>query len=146
MQQKASRSGIVNKILIVFVALNIVGDVGNILLWWSSNSSQKSLWDGYLSQNVIGASNAFTVGAVVLAVVSIIYVASLVGLLKKMKWAPLLVIVISVVNRALGAVLYPINSSMVLWAVWTVILVTVAAIDWRKMNTKPVPQAASPNA
>lgn len=143
MEPKAKGLGLVHKILILLVALNVIGDIGNILLWWSSNPAQKSLWNGYLALNIVGVANAFLAGAIILAAVSVIYIVALVGLIKKMKWSPLLVIAISVVNRALGAVIYPLNSSMVLWVVWTVILVAVAFLDFRKMNTKPALQAAS---
>ena len=52
-----------------------------------------------------------------------------------MKWAPQLIIAISVVNRALALVLYLISPAFAFWAVWTIILIAISYFDWRKMNT-----------
>lgn len=62
------------------------------------------------------------------------YIAALFGLLKRMKWAPELIIAISVANRALALVLYFISPAFAFWAVWSIILIVLSYFDWRKMN------------
>jgi hypothetical protein len=54
-----------------------------------------------------------------------------------------LVIAISVANRALAVPLYLINIAFIFWLVWTVILVVVAYLDWRKMKAVPKAPAAA---
>jgi uncharacterized membrane protein len=137
MKAKAAGLGIIHKILIVFIILNIIGDIANIAFWYAIPSSRGSLLDGYIGNaaGAAGANTALAAGSIVLAVVSIVYIAAVFGLFKKMKWVPLLVIAISVANRALALVLYPISFALVFWAIWTIILVVLAYLDYRKMKT-----------
>lgn len=55
--------------------------------------------------------------------------------MKQMKWAPELIIVITVVNRALALILYFISPAFMFWAVWSITLIALAYFDWSKMNT-----------
>jgi hypothetical protein len=123
----------VNILLILLVVINIIGDIGNIALWNAEPSSQESLMGGYIA-SLAGAENALTAGTIILAVVSIIYIASLLGLLKKQKWGPLLVIAISIANRAIAVFLYSFNEFFFLWFAWTIILLIVAFLDFRKLS------------
>ena len=127
----------IHQILMLFIAINIIGDVGNVAFWWANPSSRAaSLNTGYIGVSA-GVDNALIAGTVVLLVVAAVYAASLFGLMKKLKWALPLVIAISIANRALALVLYFISPAFAFWAVWTIILVAVAYLDWRKMKTVP---------
>jgi len=123
----------INTVLIILVILNIIGDIGNIIFWYASPSSQVSLKGSYLAA-ALGNDNALIAGSVLLAIVSAIYLISAYGLFKRMPWAPLLVIAISIVNRALALLLYQISPAFWFWAVWTIILVAVAYLDYRKLS------------
>ncbi len=70
---------------------------------------------------------------------AVVYAVALFGLLKKMVWAPLLVIAISVANRVLALPLYFISPAFAFWAIWTVILIVVSYLDLKKLKTKPEP-------
>jgi hypothetical protein len=121
----------------LFIAINIIGDIGNIAFWWASPSSRAaSLNTGYIGV-AAGVDNALIAGTVILLVVASVYAASLFGLMKKMKWALPLVIAISIANRALALVLYFISPAFAFWAVWTIILVALAYFDMRKMKSAP---------
>lgn len=133
---KTDNLGLIHKVLIVFVILNIIGDIGNVIFWWVSPSSRISLNPSIIG-NAAGADNALIAGTVTLTVVSLVYIVSLYGLVKKMQWAPLLVIAISIANRVLAIFLYQISIAFVFWAVWTAILVAFGYLDWRKMKSKP---------
>ncbi len=124
----------VNILLVLLVAINIIGDIGNIALWNSLPSSQESLTGGYID-SLAGAENALATGTIILSVVSIMYVAALLGLLKKQKWGPLLVIAISIANRAIAVFLYLFNQFFFLWFAWTIILLVVAFLDFRKLSS-----------
>jgi hypothetical protein len=134
MTTKPASLGIIHKILIIFIILNIVGDIGNVAFWWANSDSRTSLNMGYIG-TVATRSEALIAGTVVLIVVAVIYIVALFGLLKQMKWAPQLIIAISVANRALALVLYLISPAFAFWAVWTIILIALSYFDWRKMNT-----------
>jgi hypothetical protein len=123
----------VNILLILLVVINIIGDIGNIALWNAEPSSQESLMGGYIA-SLAGAENALTAGTIILAVVAIIYIASLLGLFKQQKWGPLLVIAISIANRAIAVFLYLFNEFFFLWFAWTIILLIFAFLDFRKLS------------
>ncbi len=126
--------GWIHKILLVFVAVNIVGDVGNVVFWLASPDSRaSSLNTGYIGA-VAGVQNALIAGTIILLVVAAVYAIALFGLLKRDKWAPQLVIAISVINRALALILYLISPAFAFWAIWSIILIVISYFDWRKMN------------
>ena len=130
--------GLIFKILMVFVVVNIIGDIGNVAFWWASPSSRAaSLNTGYIGVTA-GIDNALIAGTITLLIVAVVYAVALFGLMKKMKWAPLLIIAISVANRALALVLYFISPAFAFWAIWTVILVVLSYLVYRKMKT-PTP-------
>ncbi len=128
-----TKLGLIHNILVLFVLVNIIGDIGNIILWYAIPDSQGSLLGGYIA-SAAGTENALLAGSIVLAVVAVVYIAALFGLLKKQLWAPPLVIAISIANRALALVLYEISFAFAFWAIWTVILVVLATLDYRKMK------------
>ena len=137
MTAKAVKLGKLHAVLILFVAINIIGDVGNVAFWWANPSSRDaSLNTGYIA-SVAGNGNALIAGTIILLVVSAVYAAALFGLLKKMAWAPLLIIIISVANRAIALPLYFISPAFAFWAVWTAILLAVSYLDWKKLKAQP---------
>jgi hypothetical protein len=132
---KPASLGIIHKIFMLFVLINIIGDIGNIVLWWANSATRAaSLNTGYIGV-AAGIGNALVAGTIVLLVVAVVYIIALYGLIKQMKWAPQLIIVITVVNRALALILYFISPAFVFWAVWSIILIVLSYFDWSKMNT-----------
>lgn len=132
---KPARLGIIHKIFMLFVLINIIGDIGNVAFWWANSTSRAaSLNTGYIGVTA-GIGNALISGTIILLVVAVVYIIALYGLMKQMKWAPQLIIVITVVNRALALILYFISPAFVFWAVWSIILIALAYFDWSKMNT-----------
>ncbi len=140
MTTKPARIGLIHKILMAFVAINIIGDIGNVVFWWTYPASRSaSLNQGFIGVNA-GISSALTAGTLILLVVSAMFFVALFGLLKRFMWAPKLIIALSVVNRALALVLYLISPAFVFWAVWSIILITLSYFDWSKMNKiAPIP-------
>jgi hypothetical protein len=133
---KPASLGIIHKIFMLFVLINIIGDIGNVVFWWANSASRAaSLNTGYIGV-VAGIGNALIAGTIVLLVVAVVYIIALYGLMKQMKWAPQLIIVITVVNRAFALILYFISPAFVFWAVWSIILIALAYFDWSKMNTE----------
>ena len=136
MTAKAVKLGKLHTILILFVAINIIGDIGNVVFWWTNPSSRdSSLNIGYIA-SVAGNDNALIAGTLILLVVSAVYAVALFGLLKKMTWAPLLVIAISIANRVIALPLYYFSPAFAFWAVWTAILVILSYLDWKKLKAQ----------
>ncbi len=91
--------------------------------------------------DAVGAANALIIGSVLLLVVAAIYAVSLFGLVKNQKWAPLLIIAISVVNRVFALAIFYISPAFAFWAAWTVILVVLGFLEYRKFAS-PQPSPA----
>jgi len=138
MTTKPASLGKIHKILMFFVIINIVGDIGNVALWWANSASRAaSLNTGYIGV-AAGVGNALIAGTIVLLVVAAVYIVALFGLLKRRTWAPELIIVVSVANRALALVLYFISPAFAFWAIWSIILIALSYFDWSKMDTATV--------
>ena len=134
-------------VLILFVLLNIIGDIGNVIFWYVSPSSQGSLVGGSMGDvvsqggfiaNWAGGEVALAIGTVTLLAVAAIYAVALFGLVKRFTWGPLLVIAISIVNRILAIFLYELSPAFAFWGVWTIILVVVAYLDYRAPSSKKI--------
>jgi hypothetical protein len=65
MTTKPASLGIIHKILIVFVIINIVGEIGNVVFWWANSASRSSLNQGYVGVTA-GNFNALIAGTIVL--------------------------------------------------------------------------------
>jgi hypothetical protein len=135
--------GIVGKVLMLFVAVNIIGEVGNVIAWWAVPSMQISLNGGELNgvtspasllSTWVGKDSALIIGSILLLAVAAIYAFSLLGLSKKQKQAPLMVMGVSIVSRVIALFIFAISVAFAFWAVWTVILVVVSYLVWRKMK------------
>jgi hypothetical protein len=131
---KPAGLGIIHKVLMIFVAINIIGDIGNVIYWWVIPDSRGLSLNTGIIGVAAGADAALIAGSVTLIVVAAIYAAGLYSLIKRKLWSPLLIIAISVANRALALVLYLISPAFAFWAVWTVILVVLSYLVWQKMK------------
>ena len=147
MDTKAIGKNRISTVLSLFVLINIIGEVGNVIGWWAAPASQISLVGGTLNGvnssggilfGAVGAQNALIIGSVLVLAVAVVYAVSLVGLVRKQKWSPLVIIAISVVNRVLALVIFAISAAFAFWAVWTIILVVVGYLDYRKLSTAPI--------
>jgi hypothetical protein len=135
MTVKPARLGIIHKIFMLFILINIIGEIGNVAFWWTNSASRAASLNNSIIGVAAGMGNALIVGTIILLVIAAVHIIALYGLMKQMKWAPQLIIVITLVNRALALILYFISPAFVFWAVWSIILIALAYFDWSKMNT-----------
>ena len=135
MTVKPARLGIIHKIFMLFILINIIGEIGNVAFWWANSASRAASLNNSIIGVAAGIGNALIVGTIVLLVVAILHIIALFGLLKHIKWAPQLIVIITVVNRALALILYFISPAFVFWAVWSIVLIVLAYFDWGKMNS-----------
>ncbi len=135
--------GWVHRILMAFVVITIIGEIGNVIAWWAIPGAQVSLNGGELGGVTspasllnawFGSQGALIVGSILLLVVAAVYAYSVWGLLKKQKKAPLIIIGVSIINRILTLVIFAISVAVAFFAVWTVILLVVSYLDWRKLK------------
>jgi hypothetical protein len=134
----------IHTVLVLFVLVNIIGDIGNVAFWHASPSFQLSIVPvagsevpsngGYIYSLLGDAATTLAVGSTILTIVAVIYAVALFGLLKKKTWGALVVIGISVVNSVFAVFLYELSPAFAFWGVWTIILVVVAYLDYRKLK------------
>jgi hypothetical protein len=146
MDTKTNGKNLIHSLLMFFAIINIIGEVGNVIAWWAVPSMQISLVGGTIGDvaspgsslfDAVGAQTALIIGSAILLAVAATYAVSLMGLVRKQKWPPLVVITISVVNRVLALVIFAISAAFTFWAVWTIILVVVSYLDYRKLGAAP---------
>ncbi len=125
---KAAGLGIIHKILMLFVIVNVIGDVGNVGLWLGVPSTRALSLNTGLIGTAAGVGNALIAGSVILLLVAAVCIVSLFGLSKKLMWAPLFIIAISVVNRALALRFTSSVLHSAFWAIWTVISSSLSSI------------------
>lgn len=90
MTSKPANLGLVHKVLVLLVIINIVGDIGNVIAWWAVPSMPGlSLYNSYIGTAINNNAATLIIGSVVLLIVAAVYAVSLFGLLNKMTWAPL---------------------------------------------------------
>jgi hypothetical protein len=133
----------IHRLLMFFVVVNIIGELGTIAFWYGSPSSRVSLLPSILGTSIGNDSVTLAVGSALTALVAVVYIVSLLGLTKRQKWGPLMVIAISIVNRALALVIYQISAAFVFWLVWTIILLGFAYLDFRQIKEHPSMPSAS---
>jgi hypothetical protein len=128
-----------NRLLCIRVYISIIGDIGNVIFWWVNPDSRGLSLNTGIIGVAAGSDAALIAGSVTLLVVAAIYAAGLYGLVKRKLWSPLLIIAISIANRVLALFLYLISPAFAFWAVWTVLLVVLSYLVWRKMKAKANP-------
>ena len=87
MTTKTRNLGIIHKILILFVIIHIIGDIGNVIAWWAVPSMPGlSLYNSYIGTVINNNPTTLIIGSAILLIVAAVYAASLTGLLKRVKW------------------------------------------------------------
>ena len=136
MTTKPANKGIIHKILMLFIAINIIGDIGNVAFWWASPSSRAaSLNTGYIGV-AAGINNALIVGTIVLLVVAVVYIASFVRFNEANE------VGITISHRHIHSeprtCLSPLlhKPRIRILGSLDIILVVLAYLDWRKMKAQ----------
>jgi hypothetical protein len=137
MSGKSTGTSWIHRLLIFFVLINIIGDLGNVAAWWANPDSRALSLNNGIIGSAVGTDSALIAGSVILTVVAVVYIASLIGLFRKQKWGSLLVIAISIANRVLAVFLYKISAAFAFWGIWTIILVVFAYLDHRNLAAHP---------
>jgi hypothetical protein len=130
---KLMHANLITKILMVLVILNIAGDVlAAAFFLWDPSLGELSVYGG-LTASFAGKNGAVMITSAILLGYAVAYAVSVFGLLTKLKWAPPLVIAVSVVNRvlALGVIFEP-NVAWLIWSAWKLVIIALAFYLWRK--------------
>jgi hypothetical protein len=130
---KLAHANLITKILTVLVTLNIAGDVlAAAFFLWDPSLGALSVYGGLIA-SFAGNNGAVMITIAILLGYAVVYAVSVFGLLRKFKWAPPLVIAVSLVNRALAlGVIFEPNVAWLIWSAWKLVIIALAFILWRK--------------
>ena len=136
MTSKASKlmhANLITKILLILIVLNIAGDVlAAAFFLWDPSLGELSVYGGLIA-SFAGKNGAVMITSAILLGYAVVYAVSVFGLLSKLKWAPPLVITVSVVNRALAlGVIFEPNVAWLIWSAWKLVIIALAFYLWRK--------------
>lgn len=132
---KPAHASLVTKILLVMVALNVAGNIANVVIWlmspsWNDPSLRESLYGGLIA-SFAGQEAALMISSAIILSYATLYAISAFGLLRKSKWAPLLIIEVSIVDRALALVIFELSPGFLIWTVWKIVMISLAVYLWR---------------
>src|SRR5665647_340011 len=139
MTAKASRlahSNLIAKILIIMTILNVAGNISNVVIWlmgpsWGDSSMRDSL-NGGLIASFVGNDGALVISSTIILFYATVYAIATFGLFSKSKWASLLIIEISIVDRALALVIFQLNIGFLIWSAWKIVMISLAFYLLRK--------------
>jgi hypothetical protein len=136
MTAKASKllnANLITKSLLILIILNIAGDViAAAFFLWDPSLGELSVYGGLIA-GFAGKNGAVTITIAILLGYAVVYAVSVFGLLRKLKWAPILVIAVSVLNRALAlGVIFEPNVAWVIWSAWKLAIIALGIYLWRK--------------
>jgi hypothetical protein len=139
MDVKVSKIGyadLITKILLIMTLLNVAGNISNVVIWlmspsWGDPSLRDSL-NGGLITGFVGKDGALVISSAIILFYATAYVIAAFGLFSKSKWAPLLIIEISIVDRALALVIFQLNVGFLIWSVWKIVMISLAFYLLRK--------------
>ena len=130
---KLAHANLITKILLILIVLNIAGDVlAAAFFLWDPSLGELSVYGGLIA-SFAGKNGAVMITSAILLGYAVVYAVSVFGLLRKLKWAPPLVIAVSVVNRALAlGVIFEPNVAFLIWSAWKLVIIALAFYLWRK--------------
>jgi hypothetical protein len=130
---KLTSANLITKILLILIILNIAGDIAAATMFlWDPSLGELSVYGGLIA-SFAGKYNAVLITIAILLGYAVVYAVSVFGVLKKLKWAPPLVIAVSVVNRTLAlGIIFEANVAWLIWSAWKLGIIALAFYLWRK--------------
>jgi hypothetical protein len=130
---KLLNANLITKILLILIILNIAGDIiAAAFFLWDPSLGELSVYGGLIA-SFVGKNGAVMITSAILLGYAAVYAVSVFGLLRKLKWAPILVIAVSVLNRALSlGIIFEPNVAWLIWSAWKLAIIALAFYLWRK--------------
>jgi hypothetical protein len=76
---------------------------------------------------------ALVISSAIILLYATVYAITAFGLFRKSKWAPLLIIEISIIRSgSLALVIFQLNLGFLIWSVWKIVMISLALYLWRK--------------
>ena len=115
-----------HKILLVLTALTIIGEVASAILW----TTNPTIPSGQSIRFTLAVD--YTIAVADAAVFAVLNLVAFVWILRRNKKGPVFLIVISIINRVISHPIF-IGGAHLIFITWTVLLITFAYLDYRKL-------------
>jgi uncharacterized membrane protein (DUF2068 family) len=112
--------------------LNIVGDILSAAALLVSPPLRALSLNGGLIASFAGKYGALMISSAILLIYAVVYAIAAFGLFRKSKWAPLLIIVVSIVDRALALAIFQLDIAFLIWSAWKIVMISLAFYLLRK--------------
>ena len=113
-----------HKILATLVLLQIIGSVASIVIWFAMPDMRMTLVVDYIEASIVAA------------VVAVLFVVAFLGVRMKTKWAPLLVIIITIASRIVGFLHFELSAGQAIFALWSVVLIVFSILNYIETTKK----------
>jgi hypothetical protein len=115
-----------HKILLVLVAITIIAEVASIIFWIVNPTI-------LIGKARVTLAVDFRIAVANAAVFAVLNLAAFRWIFRRNKKGPLLLIVISIINRVISDPLF-IGGAHIVFITWTILLVIFALLDYRKLS------------
>jgi hypothetical protein len=117
-----------HKTLIRFVAANIILDVLAIAIWGLFPATQWSIYQ--LDFSIVGVEAALA---------AVMFTLTLFALIKTKKWAPILAVGLTVIQRAFATYVFFPSIGISLTLIWSLLIIYFAYLDLKQSSTTKTP-------
>ena len=111
-----------HKILAMLVLVQIIASFASIAIWYTQPDMRMTLVVPYTDASIAAA------------VVGILAIVAFVGVRMHVKWAPVLVIILTVSSRVVGLMHFELSVAQAVFAVWSAVLVIVSIMNFMETS------------
>jgi hypothetical protein len=111
-----------HKILFLLVLVQIIASFGSIVIWYTQPDMRMTLVVPYTDASIVAA------------VVGVLAIVALIGIRMNNKWAPVLVIILTVSSRVVGLMHFELSIAQAVFAVWSTVLVIVSIMNYMETS------------
>ena len=111
-----------HKILAMLVLVQIIASFASIAIWYTQPDMRMTLVVPYADASIVAA------------IVGVLAIVAFLGVRMHAKWAPVLVIILTVSSRVVGLMHFELSVAQAVFAVWSAVLVIVSIMNYMKTS------------
>ena len=113
-----------HKILAILVLIQIIASFASIVIWFAMPDMRMTLVVPYTDASIVAA------------IVGILAIIAFWGIRMHSKWAPVLVIILTVSSRIVGLMHFELSIAQAVFAVWSVVLIIFSVLNYLETTRK----------
>ena len=113
-----------HKILATLVLVQIIASLASIVIWYTQPDMRMTLVVPFMDASIAAA------------VVAVLAIVAFLGIRMHSKWAPVLVIAITISSRIVGLMHFELSIAQAVFAVWSVVLIVFSILNYLETTKK----------